>query len=162
MDNKYYTPSLEEFHIEFRYEYNSESYLSLLDSTSGNWKKEVFNACCGQDGESEFHDLLRLLEIGGLRVKFLDKDDIEELGWGYKGKHWFYLQDEYYEINVDYFTSFYLHKHNSSDTGRGGYTIIESTPGGYSLEGDVYKFDGELRNYNELKFIMERTGIRKD
>jgi hypothetical protein len=145
--NKYYTPSIEEFHVGFRYQ-------SHVDPRTYNgW----------DDKEVDRHSIVYPLKVDSdvdYRVKYLNRDDIEELGWKYKGKHWYYYRDEYYEINVDEYLSFYLHKHLNSGIESGQYTIIQAEPGGYSLEGGHYKFDGEIRNYNELKFQMERLNIK--
>lgn len=61
MGNKYYTPSIEEFHVGFRCEiFNGFSWEPYIISTS-----ECLSDLTGE----------------GYRVKYLDKEDIESLGW---------------------------------------------------------------------------------
>lgn len=72
MENKYYTPELEEFHFGFEFE--------CLDQYG--WEKMIF-------GESKFHnpeldqydEYFNKLAHAITRVKYLDKLDIESLGW---------------------------------------------------------------------------------
>jgi len=70
---KYYTPKIEEFHVGFEYEVNSDY--------NDNWKpktvKDFGDLYDAWDGLSfEGH-----LEAGHIRVKFLDREDIEAEGW---------------------------------------------------------------------------------
>ncbi len=95
MENKtkYYTPGIEEFHVGFEYEYNTDEYLfGLLDRTNGIWKKEKFDALADQDGNTEISDIEKLIPKNEIRVKHLDQKDIEELGWGL----WKELEDVQY------------------------------------------------------------------
>ena len=72
MENKYYTPTIEEFHVGFEFESNYVGFSSDL-----KWKKILLNnshdwfwTAYKQDAvETEF------------RVKYLDKEDIESLGF---------------------------------------------------------------------------------
>jgi hypothetical protein len=59
-ENKYYTPSIDEFHVGFKYQ--------ELDSNDV-WVDKVF------------YSLLLDFNINYVRVKYLDKEDIESLGW---------------------------------------------------------------------------------
>jgi hypothetical protein len=70
MENKYYTPTIEEFYVGFQFEYNSEIF--------EDWKK-----CDNASSEDCYHaiqDISQSLETK-YRVKYLDKDDIESLGF---------------------------------------------------------------------------------
>jgi hypothetical protein len=72
MENKYYTPAIEEFHVGFEYEilHNNE------------WKKtSVFNNSCGGDIIFEIKNMGHWDVVSKPRVKYLDKEDIESLGW---------------------------------------------------------------------------------
>lgn len=66
MENKYYTPSLEEFHIGFEYE-----------EDDSEWSKRTFESY--QDLEILNDDIIE----GNIRVKKLDREDIESFGWSY-------------------------------------------------------------------------------
>ena len=72
MENKYYTPTIEEFHVGFEYEE-----LSGTDSEGGeDWStREIIHSF------GAFDEDIDALEDGFIRVKYLDKQDIEELGF---------------------------------------------------------------------------------
>ena len=65
--DKYYTPELEEFHIGFEYEWLNEN---------NEWIKET------SPTEITIKDFNK--QTYGLRVKYLNKEDIESLGWFHK------------------------------------------------------------------------------
>lgn len=66
---KYYTPSIEEFHIGFEYEWLNENNDWIKENSPTEITVKDFN-------EQTF----------GLRVKLLDKEDIESLGWKLKSQ----------------------------------------------------------------------------
>lgn len=134
---KYYTPSVDEFHNGFRYEESK----SAIATASTEWYKFEY------DIESE---LPRNCEF---RVKYLDKSDIEELGWIYKGKHHAYKEDDWFEISRDKYTSYYL----LIQYGMPNFSIMLDAKGGFSIDSCI--FNGNIKNYNELKKIMEQLGI---
>ncbi len=68
MKNKYYTPKIEEFHVGFEFEVY-EDYDVLPEKS---WHKETYPS----DTVSQFY-----LNEGLLRVKSLDQEDIESLGF---------------------------------------------------------------------------------
>jgi hypothetical protein len=79
MENKYYTPELEEFHRGFEYEaYHNHDWWFLEEPVK--WKKTSFD---------EFHAphmappsvLKKAISNGWVRVKYLDREDIESLGF---------------------------------------------------------------------------------
>ena len=74
--DKYYTPEIEEFHIGFEYEYED---INESGSTT-SWYKTVVkeNECYIIDQHLKYSDDLNL------RVKYLDKEDIESLGFKFK------------------------------------------------------------------------------
>ena len=80
---KYYTPELEEFHVGFEYEHLAKGYLWFLNGLGpkDTWMKETFSGGAGQDGESEVHELDALIEDKAVRVKHLDREDIESFGF---------------------------------------------------------------------------------
>lgn len=69
-ENKYYTPELEEFHIGFEYEFRIED----------EWRSLKWNQSQVVQG--------RVLE-GLVRVKYLDKKDLNELGYYDTSKNYF-------------------------------------------------------------------------
>jgi hypothetical protein len=70
MDNKYYIPTLEEFHVGFRYEFNTK----VLRPGTDGW--EGMSLEVNELTNIEFH-----IERGEIRVKYLDQADLVELGW---------------------------------------------------------------------------------
>jgi hypothetical protein len=80
MENKYYKPQLEEFHLGFEYD--------IL--VGEEWVKKVFTikSPCLTDGIN----FSEYLTNEKLRVKYLDREDIESLGFVYKGSYDDYLE----------------------------------------------------------------------
>jgi len=75
--NKYYTPEIEEFHVSFEFEKRGSN-----DRCS--WNKCIFNRedlphLEGKD--SLLESISNHYLILDFRVKYLDKEDIESLGW---------------------------------------------------------------------------------
>ena len=72
MESKYYTPKIEEFHVGFEYE-------ALFTDK----KKEPNLRWVKMNEPFQFKRLYEWLELPepGLRVKYLDKEDIESLGF---------------------------------------------------------------------------------
>jgi len=81
MEAKYYTPEIEEFHVGFEFEYETNNSMPFLDDTLGKWKKSIFSASCYMDGECERQDIEELIKKNQIRVKHLDREDIESLSW---------------------------------------------------------------------------------
>ena len=119
MENKYYTPELHEFFDKFEYE-----------SFDIIWKKEIF----------DFRDLDVIddeIREGKIRVKHLDREDIESLGWSFSN------------VNTPYFSlnGFYLVINNQ------WLTIYEDKGA------DEYSFRGTIKIKSELKKIMQMLNI---
>jgi hypothetical protein len=87
MENKYYTPTIEEFHVGFEYEdgslYGKNEWTKLIVSTQHSLE------------ETEY-----ILQTNRIRVKYLDSSDIESLGFtqigydSYEKSNWFIDLDE--------------------------------------------------------------------
>lgn len=69
MVEKYYTPSIEEFHVGFEYEKSNEPYRRGYD-------KKIFTEDDMYNDNFMYH-----FDVKNTRVKYLDKQDIEECGW---------------------------------------------------------------------------------
>ena len=129
-EEKYYTPSIEEFHVGFEYE--------VFDNLHKAWNKE--NNFFLQQGD--FKD--------PIRVKFLDREDIESLGWKYNmpwsGNHLFnYIVNKKGDIPYRLYINYETH------------TLIIRHP----LSDGHEKFSGIIKNKSELKFIMKSLQITK-
>lgn len=140
-DNKYYTPEIEEFHVGFEYEY--------LHGTKG-WIDCRF-------GEPDDWSLSQLDEEIGLlliRVNYLDREDIESLGWKVVS-HSVYIEGEKviptegiieYGFNQRYILTDILEEFNQ-------YEIK-------ALSGDIFR--GAIKSKSELIKLMKQLGICQD
>lgn len=85
--NKYYTPEIEEFHVGFEYEvfqkgtpYDPSILTTFPVNEEDTWNKYTF-----PDPFFGYRvDIL--LQKQTVRTKYLDREDIESLGWRYKSK----------------------------------------------------------------------------
>lgn len=133
MENKYYTPSIEEFHVGFEFE---TSYLEDYDT----WKKVTLEF-------DDFGFYTSTWEVDSnpteFRVKYLDKEDIESLGWtdgethGLSGYVLNYATDDSYQMYYD--------KDNQ-------FTQI------YNWNSKII-FEGIIKNKSELKRLLKQLGI---
>ena len=138
MVKKYYAPEIEEFHIGFEFEYFPVRGNWLLESSGKNWIEESFSASCGQDGESEINEIETSIKYNNVRVKHLDREDIESLGW-------FHDEDRY---QFSYFS-------NGHDMD----LILDNEKGGLSVDHDVSTlFQGKIKNKSELKRLLKQLG----
>jgi hypothetical protein len=143
MKNKYYTPEIEEFHVGFECEIQSSwgmqkgIYPSILreDTLTGFQLQKI--------GETE---TLKKV-ISGIRVKYLDKKDIESLGFSYYKTHPGMEQMEFdkgeYELTYD-----------PNFKGRQWLRINLEGEGGVTL------FSGSIKNKSELKKLLKQLNIK--
>jgi hypothetical protein len=125
-NNKYYTPTIEEFHIGFEYE-TEDLHDDLYKMV---WKPQVY------EGEEMRTYLTKEIEDKEIRVKYLDKEDIESLEFKY---------NEEYDC------------YNS--TNKEGYCIeFLSDEIQITYYGDLL-FIGIIKNKSELKKLMKQLGI---
>jgi len=142
MNNKYYTPEIEEFHVGFEFESN---YISF--SKDGNWTKVILGK---NDINYEEISWFYTSYIGDavpteFRVKHLDREDIESLGWEHTGGKMSPGATQYYEKNgmsLDY-----------SENNK----ILSIYSERYNWE--TCKFDGTVRNKSELKKVLKMIGV---
>jgi hypothetical protein len=141
-NNKYYTPEIEEFYVGFEYEvYNW-----------GGWMKQIYeqNSFLQMWGdEYEFEKI----EPGYIRVKYLDKEDVESLGWVVE---LFDLPSgdsrSVYKLGHHVITSWIVYDDN-------GLTIDISTLPQLNNGSLNRVFRGKLKNKSELKKLMKQLGI---
>lgn len=138
--DKYYTPEIEEFHIGFKYEYKSDFYMEILNKTSGDWRKEECYFLVDSDGESELNDIEKLIQNKNIRVKYLDKEDIESLGFKKISNNW-------WSTNL-YSDGHQLLKINNN---------YEISYGRHEVR-DIL-FSGNIKNKSELKKLMKQLKI---
>jgi hypothetical protein len=145
-DNKYYTPSIEEFYVGFEYEK-----FDNREASYSNFPKEFIRT----NWHRFKYDLksIRLSQLGThlfektIRVKYLDQEDIESLGWvdgETRGLSGFFINP-----NTDDEFQMYLHD-NLGD----GYWYIEI----YDYKAD-FIFRGNIKNKSELSKLMKQLNI---
>jgi len=144
MINKYYTPDITEFKVGFKYEYYSDyakiwkSYILKLDDYKST-----------QMSESWFIE--EVLELKNIRVKHLDKEDIESLGWELITEqikdysHWCFFKFNQVELHVQLNNKYFPRKLNINDK--------------HHQIGNLHI---DCKNYNELQIIMKQLNIQQD
>ena len=136
MENKYYVPEIEEFHVGFEYEYKK---------SKGVWEKEKIetsisseHGLCVSIPSEEMYGFKSV----NLRVKNLDREDIESLGW----------------MQRDYDTFDFKTKKEGL-----GYALAFNPEFSTFIYQTGYKngtiFQGTIKNKNELKRLMKQLNI---
>lgn len=133
MEHKYYTPTIEEFHVGFEYEY--KPILAGLNNERGEWKKVTF----------DFIPLSHI-ELEYTRVKHLDREDIESLG--------FILNvvdcgedTQYNELGI----------RRNKEGGYFGTFFLDDTHGEYNMQ--IFESFYRIKNKSELKRLLKQLGI---
>lgn len=133
MKNKYYTPEISEFHVGFEYE--SKTIIYMPTEQVEHWTSLLIK-------DPNTYWLTESLKDGDIRVKYLDKEDIESMGWEYRatlpGRTKMLFIG--FSIDLDYDPdSQYMEVYN----------------------GDPHemKFCGYIKNKSELKRLMKQLGI---
>lgn len=134
MENKYYTPEIEEFHVGFDYQI-FEDWDCFEEKT---WHNQVY----GKNGS----DIENMGYVGGpdmnrFRVKYLDREDIESLGF-VKGDGMWWNHPDGYQL---------------------GYGDVIQNHGAWITKGAIenqldYWFKGTIKNKSELKRILKQIG----
>lgn len=166
-NNLYYTPTLEDLHYGFEFEYKSKD---------DNWVKVTLDTWNSPSKENHLkyfteHDLLRTLnhqdmackyaDLTCIRVKYLDQSDIESLGWTFKTKGpfrtWYTGSDSWFNNTIPTgdsgrYWSFEL----SHDIKYNGIIIKAGTNYG---DTDTF-FEGTIKNKSELIKLMQQLNIK--
>lgn len=129
--NKYYTPTIEEFHVGFEYEYRNH-----FGKNAFKWTKEIFTNQINKD----------LLKTD-IRVKYLDSEDFQELNVSLVGRTSSKYVQEHFTLpgksvrgeNIDLLYN-YVSK----------WMLIYTPSGNY--------FAGYVKNKSELKRILKQIG----
>jgi len=142
-NDKYYTPEIEEFHVGFEYEYRGV--------LAGDWEnitteQEDFSIMF-DDFEHEMDGKFNEL----YRVKKLDQEDIESLGWKYEKTH-AGTSESFYTKDSDKHSIDWLGLDHDAET---NYLRIYYSQCG----GDNTRFSGTIKNKSELRRLMKQLGI---
>lgn len=132
MEDKYYTPLTEEFYVGFEYEIRQADI----------WYKTLFqsNEC-----------LCDFINTDGYRVKYLDKEDIESLGWIYTK-----IDSNILSFTKDKITLELYPKHFSLPKERDRLPIVILTD--YSVSSSRL-FLGTIKNKSEFKKLIKQLDI---
>ena len=142
-ENKYYTPSMEEFHVGFECElYGSIGHVGLprKDSTPG-WhvvkidSVETYIECVNSPEEV-------------IRVKYLDRDDIESLGFNV---------GEWFEVDIlgTWKIDFIYREHGYSTLSISTKDFIRDGSGNYHIS----TIRPKIKNKSELKVLLKQIGM---
>jgi hypothetical protein len=149
MNNEYYTPTIEEFHIGFEYEYSD------LDHNLKNtkWFKEKVPL---EFSSSYYLELINKKDW--IRVKYLDKEDVESLGfinwaveWTNPARYYFTKAlpngQESIKKGIQLFFIFGSYDRDHVTI----YNTIDKI--------DHVLFDGVVKNKSELKQLLKQLNI---
>ena len=150
---KYYTPELEEFCEGFVYELNLNN---TLGWTVGGFTINSANASF-IGGIYEGKESLLNLQKENLRVKYLDREDIESLGFEYSANY-ADLPELGFLKDTNYLSPYtqYLLYYNPNNKKLRIERIINC---GTGL--DDYLFNGIIKNKSELKKLLKQLCITK-
>lgn len=105
-DNKYYTPTIEEFHVGFEYE--NKQFLKHITNLNEHTEEDYTYIKCEWSKFIDFKDVFNLFFENGnivditvpksIRVKYLDREDIESLNL------------EVFELDMGEYSAFYIKK----------------------------------------------------
>lgn len=137
--SKYYTPTIDEFYVGFEYE---TSYLQDYNV----WKKEILEK---NEIEYFFSSYIKDASPIEFRVKYLDKKDIESLGFKEVSKKWFSINPSgklgyWVEVILDY--RWYSDNNEIRISGRRGNEMEKL-------------FIGGIKNKSELKKLLKQLNI---
>jgi len=138
-ENKYYIPLTDEFHENFEFEYNE--YDENKDEYTDNWIKTKFDIRSGLG-----HDLNHQLHENQIRVKYLDKSDLESLGFKLISEekkqysHWCKFKKDKIELHVQLNEKYFPRLLNMNGDYIGNLRI-------------------KIKNKSELKKLMKQLNI---
>ena len=127
-ESKYYTPTIEEFRVGFKYEVQQQ--------------EEQYGQCVyGNIYEPTRHELGDNIDLNHVRVKLLDREDIEELGFTHIGALWFENKEldcrirKWKDLELDIYKNWSTNDGNISDMCK--------------------VFAGKIKNKSELQQILK-------
>ena len=158
VDSRYYKPMLEEFHVGFEYEaycfkvdvcqipddieideyfknYDKYPQVNRIDT---GWKKSIVGNGLFETTE----DIPVLLRNDAARVKYLDKSDIEDLGWKLNGRGSHYNKE--FEGDGAEHQLYYQEDNHFLQI--------------YNWNSEII-FQGTIKNKSELKVLLNQLGI---
>lgn len=174
MENKYYTPTIDEFHVGFEYElFRHPSYGLHSDCNESEMKwvvdDDFSDTFCDYEVDS-IGEVGCFLNDNRIRVKYLNKEDIESLGFIQRDnieiQHLFgpinLKSDEEQIIYTKTITEFggltaYLHFYSNRSTNYG--TILSIHKDLTNPYNQKQLFYGAVKNKSELVKLLKMLGI---
>ncbi len=149
IDNKYYTPSIEEFYVGFQFEY--------LDKNKWIETNNFVDSLTEWDTESTY-TVKSMIQDGEIRVKYLDKEDIESCGWVLINE----IKSPFTNKVLD---RYMINKEHGFNTGITWY--LNQLDNNWSIESNSYSSYGSnkqnmefnIKNKSELQKLMKQLGI---
>ena len=153
MENKYYTPKLKDLYINSEFEYQTD------DKKWHKCSDYINEFASGYGGEDSGWDLNKLIDNNKLRVKYLDKEDIEEV---LKTRQ---LKGDNVELNFQVIKSdyeFYEFDYDLDDkiiTVERWYQskLVAAKSGKYNC---YTLFHGTIKNKSEFKVLLKQLNIK--
>ena len=156
-DSKYYTPSIEEFHPGFEFEahHHKDWYFGEGGDKWVNLKWDAFLDW----GHFGLANIEGAIQKGWLRVKYLDREDIESQDWKFKDangmRSWYEIETSGNRLptgNGKFWKLYLIHDPK--------YNVVQIEAG--VSDGDRCTFyEGVIKNKSQLKLILQWTGILK-
>lgn len=151
---KYYTPTLEEFHIGFEFEQKAGFGDGTVKTTEqyeiAEWIKRVFSTNEAPYLERTMTGRNSVLHPPAVRVKYLDQEDIESLGWNRTSlKQRFHFNQDLKNLTFPHYVLEFFQD-----------DIIEIFKLNYEGGKRYVQFFGTLKNKSELKRLMQQIGIK--
>lgn len=134
--DKYYTPTIEEFHVGFEFEHNFKNHPIIKDG----WDKDIIT------GETRLKCIADYIAEKRVRVKHLSREDIEAEGW-----------EIYSQSNVNHFT-FRLPKNPDLQlhVNFGAPSKIS-----FSTRDGLESMKFSIRNISEFRKLLTQLNIKK-
>ena len=142
---KYYTPTIEEFHVGIE----NVEFKQYKDFASGS------NEMSWQQDTTDIHVMHRLdiikslLDKKAIRIKHLDREDIESLGWEFKSN----VKGTIGTFNKDNYLMTVLDN---------GYVVVSTLSDKFNMMGEQDTrniFVGVIKNKSELKRVLTQIGV---
>lgn len=158
MENKYYTPTIEEFHIGFEIERQTQELIGKeiafkIESKLIGYDYEINKDTTFEPSTISSKDIM-YYELNpnhierDIRVKCLDREDIESLGWEFKEIEKGMLSDR----PVFQFKTYLL---NFCKNEYAIWLLITDE------DCDYQHFSGKIKNKSELKQLMKQLNIQE-
>ena len=143
MENKYFTPDIEDFHVGYEYEYED-----IIPSGSSDYFKSVISK------PSEIEHLFQGFDVGmRIRVPYLTREQIEAEGW-YKINNNYPIQTFKHPINVNVEVIYNYDTNYLFITIPGKIMFTEP-----KIEYRASKFSGECKDINTFRKICKLLEI---